>query len=225
LFNFGAVYLTAEAMGGLNGWTAAQFAGLYGWIDASTGLGNVYAWNFWQMSQHAERMHGRARFDVTTFKIKWEGFARALAGVSLLVWAGVRAGTDSATAWFVPDTLLLVIALFSFSGVLARISIAWPEVDLVHLRVTWLNKEHVLPPLSIGTSFLQLWLTIAALPIVATISVTEMYRPEMAPSRAVGLVTAALAMAAFVAFMACWRSEAVRNAEAVSESIVEKVTE
>jgi hypothetical protein len=225
LFNFGAVYYTAEALGGLNGWSAAQFAGLYGWIDASTGLGNVYAWNFWQLSQKAEHMHGRARFNVTTFKMKWEGYARALAGLTLLIWAGLDAGVSNATAWFIPDTLLLVIALFCFSGVLARASIAWPQVDLVHLQVGWLNKEHKLPPLSIGTSFLQLWLTIAALPIVATISTKELYQPEIAPSTAAGIVTAVLALVTFALFMACWRGEAVRNVEAVTDSVAEKVTE
>jgi hypothetical protein len=217
LFNFGAVYLTAESLGGIKDWSASQFAGLYGWIDMATGLGNLYAWNFWKISQGAERMHGRARFDVTTFHPKWEGIARALAGLTLLLWAGYEAGVSSQTFWFVPDTMLLVIALFCFSGVLARMSIAWPEIDIIHLKVHWLNKDMQLPPLSIATSFLQLWLTVAALPIVAAVSTDALYQPELAPSRAVGLVCGVLALVTFAMFMACWRGEAVRNAEKVLE--------
>ncbi len=225
LFNFGAVYLTAEALGGTNGWTSAQFAGLYGWIDASTGLGNVYAWNFWQISQHAERMHGRARFDVTIFHTRWEGFARALAGLTLVVWAGVDSGISAATLWLVPDTMLLVMALFCFSGVLARVSIAWPDIDIIHITVQWRGRELVLPPLSIATSFLQLWLTVAALPIVATLPVRQLYSPAIAPSTGIGLVTTGLALLTFAMFMACWRSEAVRNADKAVDQVADKIRE
>jgi hypothetical protein len=162
-------------------------------------------------------MHGRARFDASTFRPKWEGIARALAGLTLLTWAGYEAGLSAATLWFVPDTLLLIIALFCFSGVLARLSIAWPELDIIHLKVHWLNKDMELPPLSITTSFLQLWLTVAALPIVAAVSPDVLFQPELAPSRDVGIVCGLLALVTFALFMACWRNEAVRNVEKALE--------
>lgn len=217
LFNFGAVYLCALSLGGTDGWTASQFAGLYGWVDMSTGLGNVYAWNFWQISQKAERMHGRARFDATTFRPKWESFARAFAGLTLMAWAVYAAGIGAATLWFLPDTLLLIVALFCLSGILARMSIAWPDIDIIHLHIRWLGKEFDLPPLSIATSFLQLWLTVAALPIVAAVSRDVLYRPEIAPSTAAGILCATVALVAFAGFMACWRGEAIRNVEQVVE--------
>jgi hypothetical protein len=215
--NFAGVLYMVKVLGNAEDWNTSQFAGLYGWIETSTGLGNVYAWNFWQISQNAEQMHYRARFDVVRFKPKLEGFARGVLGLTLMTWAVVANGISVATLLFIPYTMLLVAVLFCASGLLARISIAWPHIDLIHIRIGWRRKEHQLPPLSILTSVLQLWLTVMALPLVGIIPVTALYQPEFAPATGVGLWVGGMALVAFVLFSVVWRSETVRNVEEVIE--------
>jgi hypothetical protein len=217
LANFAGILVTANALGSSAAWTTSQFAGLYGWIETSTGLGNVYAWNFWQISQNAERMHGRARFDIVRFKPHWQGLARGLAGITLMLWAAVENGVRPASLWFLPYTFLLVATLFCISALFARVSIAWPELDIIRLRAHWRNRDHDLPPLSIATSVLQLWLTVLALPLVGVLAPGALFQPRFAPATTVGLVTGGLALAMIVLFSAVWRGEAVRNVEKVLE--------
>src|SRR5437870_8804891 len=93
--NFCLVYLTARFLGGLAGWSFSQFAGLYGVFEASFGLANIVAPNFWVMPvarlslPHEDAVVLRLA-DLRA--IHWDGTGRMLAGAAFVSWSAARSG-------------------------------------------------------------------------------------------------------------------------------------
>ena len=123
----------------------------------------------------------------------------------LLVGAGIAEGVG-------PRTLLLPLVLIVFgwiligiSMVLARFGVARPDLDVVQFIVRRPTGDHELPPISIGASFLQLFLSIATIPLAKALSPDILFGPELGPSREMLIFTLVATAVTAIAVYFCWR--------------------
>lgn len=183
--NLFGVILTATALGGLAPWTRWQFIGVFGAIEAASGLANVITPNVWRLPiaelQTSERTD--VKLAASTLLIPhWGGLARSAAGVVCLALAGWQVGLGPATVALVPFLLALAWWVVALSALLARAGVARPDVDVVQFVVRWGRRENELTPLSIGASALQFLLAIATIPVVKLLPPSVLYQPELGPS-------------------------------------------
>jgi hypothetical protein len=203
--NLIGVAVTAAALGGLAPWSRWQFVGMYGVIEAASGLANVISPNIWRLP--VAELQTSARTDVqlaasALLLPHWGGLARFGAGLVFLALAAWQEGLGLVTAALVPFLLALGWSILAISALLARAGVRRPDVDVVQFVVRWGRREKELPPISIGASVFQFLLAIATIPVVKLLPPSVLYRPELGPSPiALLLVLAASAALAALVYV------------------------
>jgi hypothetical protein len=183
--NLVGVIVTAAALGGVAPWTRWQFIGMYGVIEAASGLANVISPNIWRLPI-AELQTSR-RTDVTLAASAlllphWGGLARSAAGLVCMGLAVWQNGLGPASAALVPFILALAWSILAVSALLARAGTARPDIDVVQFMIRWGRREKELPPISIGASVFQFFLSITTIPAAKLLAPSVLYQPELAPS-------------------------------------------
>ena len=185
--NLIGVVLTLTALGGIAPWSRWQFVGLFGVIEAASGLANVISPNIWRLP--IAELETSERTDVklaasTVLLPHWGGLARCAAGLVCLAVAAAQEGLALATAGLVPLVLALAWSVLALSAALARAGVARPDLDVVQFVVRWGKREKELAPISLGASVLQFLLSIATIPAAKLLPPSVLYRPELGPSPA-----------------------------------------
>ncbi len=204
LINFSGLLLTLEAFGARRLWTELQFAGLFGLIEIATGMANLYGANFWFIFDEVPAGGRSFRLPLRELSFHRDGLVRMAAGGVLLAISAAAAGVTSQSLMLVPAVLLLAVAMFGLSGAFARISLTWPTQDIVKLTAEWHGQVRDITPLSISSSFLQLWWTLLALPVVAVLPHKELFHPEIWPSPHLIGVLIGFAVVCLGLFIATW---------------------
>ena len=182
--NLVGVILTATALGGVEPWSRWQFIGLFGVLEAASGLANVLSPNVWRLPI-AELQTGASELKLaaSTMMIPhWGALARTAAGLVLLALAAWQVGLSPASLALVPFVLALAWSMLAFSAVVARAGVARADLDVFQLVVIWGGRERELAPVSIGASVLQFLLSVATIPIAKLLPPSVLYQPELAPS-------------------------------------------
>ena len=222
--NLFGVLVTVTALGGLSPWSRWQFIGVFGVIEAASGLANVLTPNLWRLP--VAQLETSVRTDVklaasAMLLPHWGGLARCIAGLVCLVLAGWQEGVGTATLGLAPLLLALAWVVLAVSAVVARAGVARPDLDVVQFVVRWRRRESQLTPLSIGASILQFLLSIATIPAVKLLPPSVLYRPELGPSPAALLITLALSAALAALVHLSWSgrlaSEAPREQQQEAE--------
>ncbi|MPZ24635.1 MAG: hypothetical protein GEU28_14140 [Dehalococcoidia bacterium] len=202
------VMLTVTALGGAEPWSTWQFIGLFGAIEAASGLGNVIVPNIWRLpvAEVQTKRTTRIRLAASTLLLipHWGGLARAAAGVVLVVAAGVAEGFGPASLLLPVIMVLFAALLVGLSMILARAGVARPDLDVIQFIVRRPTGDTEVPPISIGASFLQLLLGIATIPMAKAFSPSIFYRPEIGPSPEALAVTVAVTLVVGAGVVACW---------------------
>jgi hypothetical protein len=225
-FNFALLVLSGLFVGGLDHWSVRQFAGLYGLIETSTGIANLVAPNFWalpvsEFRSRSETVVVVALADLRVIHV--DGVGRVLGGGLFLAWSAAAAGVRLESLLLLPLTTLLGLTIIALSGLVARWGIARPDIDVLQLKVYWRNREKVLPPISLGTSYLQFFLTLVPLPIAAATGPRFLFHPEFYPSLELAALTLVVTLIVVALFLAAWSSRvAIRpvTAPARSERVI-----
>jgi hypothetical protein len=225
LLNLVGLILTITALGGTEPWTRWQFVGVFGLVEAASGLANVVSPNIWRLPI-AELETGRrtpVRLAASAMLLPhWGGLARFAAGATCLAVAGWQEGVAAATVLLVPFVVLLAFAVVALSALLARAGVARPDQDVVQLVVRWGGRERELQPLSIGASVLQFLLSIATIPIAKGLPPTILFGPELAPSGWALLAALVGAVVLAVAVAAVWRGRTGVSAPRVQQREAEQ---
>jgi hypothetical protein len=196
--NLLGVVVTATALGGIAPWSSWQFIGIYGVIEAASGLANVISPNIWRLPI-AELQTSR-RTDVklagsALLLPHWGGLARSAAGLVCLALAAWQEGLGPASPALVPFVLALAWSIVAISAALARAGVARPDLDVVQLVVRWGMRERELPPFSVSASVFQFLLSIATIPAVKLLPPSVLYQPEIGPSLDALLIALAVSAA------------------------------
>lgn len=220
---FGA-FLALLAIGGLGRWTGWQFIGFFGMLEVSTGLAFVFGPNVWRLPVAEANTSERTaiRFAASTILIPhWAAGAKCIAGVGMLIFAGVRAGVGPATAGLVLLMLLIAAAVLAVSAAVARFGVARPDLDVLQFVLKRPGRPDLeLPGISIGALLIQLVINIGAFPAVKVLPPTIFYQPEIGPSLALLAVGAGAALiCVLIALLAwrgrvCWRAPIEQQQEA-----------
>jgi hypothetical protein len=213
--NLVGVIVTAAALGGLAPWSPWQFIGIYGAIEAASGLANVFSPNIWRLPiaqlQTSDRTDVRLAWSAMLLP-HWGGLARSAAGIVCLALAAWQTGLGAASAALVPLVLALAWSILAVSALLARAGIARPELDVVQFVVRWGRREKEAAPLSISASVFQFLLGVATIPAVKLLSPSVLYRPELGPSRDTLLFSLGVAVALTALVYWAWAGRIERRA-------------
>jgi hypothetical protein len=221
--NLVGVLVTATAVGGVAPWSRWQFIGMFGLVEAASGLANVLTPNIWRLPvaelQTGDR--GTVKLAASTVLIPhWGALARAAAGALCLAVAAWHEGVAPSSILILPFGLALAWSVLVISALFARVGVARPDLDVVQFVVRWGRRERELSPISIGASVLQLLLSIATLPIAKLLAPSVLYQPALGPSTAawtvVLLVSAVLTAIAYAAWSTriSWNAPADQQREA-----------
>ncbi len=204
--NLVGVIVTATALGGIEPWNRWQFIGLFGVLEAGSGLANVLTPNLWRLPEAQLRTSGRTdvRLAATILIPHWGGLARSAAGAVCLGVAAWHEGVGPATLGLVPLLAAIAWAVLALSALFARAGVARPDTDVVQFVVRWRGREHETTPISVGASVLQLVLSIATIPAVKLLPPSVLYRPELGPSAALLAVAAITSLALLVLVALLW---------------------
>jgi hypothetical protein len=205
--NLVGVIFTVTALGGLAPWTRWQFIGVFGLIEAASGLANVISPNIWRLPVAELQTGKRTRVALAASSVllpHWGGLARCAAGLVCLALAAWQEGLGYASAGLVPLVLALAWSILAISAVVARAGVARPEIDVVQLIVRWGRREKELAPLSIGAAVIQFVLSIVTIPAVKLLRPEVLYRPELAPSPGALLVSVGVAVVLLVLVSVSW---------------------
>jgi hypothetical protein len=217
------VIVTAAALGGVAPWSRWQFIGLYGVIEAASGLANVISPNIWRLPVAELQTSARTEVKLAASALllpHWGGLARFAAGLVCVALAAWQEGLGPASAALVPFTLALAWSIVALSAVLAWAGVARPDIDVVQFVVRWGRRENEMPPISIGASVLQFLLSVATIPAVKALPPSVMYQPEIGPSTEALLVTLVATAALSVLVYVLWsgRIEVEASAEQQREA-------
>ena len=205
--NLVGVIFTVTALGGLAPWTRWQFIGVFGLIEAASGLANVVSPNIWRLPVAELQTGKRTRVALAASAVllpHWGGLARCAAGLVCLALAAWQEGLDFASAGLVPLVLALAWSILAISAIVARAGVARPEIDVVQLIVRWGRREKELAPLSIGAAVIQFVLSIVTIPAVKLLQPEVLFRPELGPSPGALLVSVGLAAVLLVLVSLLW---------------------
>jgi hypothetical protein len=217
------VIVTAAALGGVAPWSRWQFIGLYGVIEAASGLANVISPNIWRLPVAELQTSARTEVKLAASALllpHWGGLARFAAGLVCVALAAWQEGLGPASAALVPFTLALAWSIVALSAVLAWAGVARPDIDVVQFVVRWGRRENEMPPISVGASVLQFLLSVATIPAVKALPPSVMYQPEIGPSTEALLVTLVATAALCVLVYVLWsgRIEVEASAEQQREA-------
>lgn len=221
--NLIGVFVTAVALGGLAPWSRWQFVGMYGAIEAASGLANVISPNIWRLPVAELQTSDRTDVELAASALllpHWGGLARFAAGLVFLGLAAWQEGLGLVTTALVPFLLALGWSILAISALLARAGVRRPDLDVVQFVVRWGLREKELPPISIGASILQFLLAIVTIPAVKLLPPTVLYQPELGPSAAalLSLLAASAALAVLVYVVWSDRIEMTAPAEQQREA-------
>ena len=205
--NLIGIIFTVTALGGLAPWSRWEFIGVFGLIEAGSGLANVVSPNIWRLPVAQLQTPGRTDVKLAASALllpHWGGLARFAAGVVCLALAGWQEGVAAVTAGLVPLALFVALSILAISAVLARLGVAYPEIDVFQLVVRWGRREKELAPISIGAAVIQFLLSIVTIPTVKLLPPSVLYRPELGPSLNALLVSTALSAVLVVLVAVLW---------------------
>ena len=207
--NLVGVIVTATAVGGVAPWSRWQFIGVFGVVEAASGLANVVSPNIWRLPiaelQTSERTDVKLAASALLLP-HWGGLARSLAGVVCLGVAAWQEGLGAASLGLVPLVLLVAWAVLAISALLARAGVARPDLDVVQFVVRWGRREKELVPISLGASVFQFLLSVVTIPIVKLLPPSVLYRPEVGPSPSTLLLLLGLSAALLLLVYGLWSS-------------------
>jgi hypothetical protein len=224
--NLLGAFLALMAIGGLGAWTGWQFIGLFGLLEAATGVAFVFGPNVWRLPVAEANTSDRTaiQFAATTvFVPHWAAGAKCIAGLGMMIFAATRAGIGPATIGLPLLIAFLAVAVLALSAIVARFGVARPDLDVLEFVIKRPGKpDMTLPGISIGAITIQLVLNIGAFPAVKLLPPDVFYQPEIGPSP---MILGATAVAALVSTVSaslvwrgrvCWRAplEQQREAEA-----------
>jgi hypothetical protein len=195
--NLIGVIVTAAALGGLAPWSRWQFIGMFGVIEAASGLANVISPNIWRLPIAELQTSERTEVGLAGSALllpHWGGLARSGAGLVCVALAAWQEGIGPASAALVPFVLALAWWVLAFSAVLARAGVARPDLDVVQFVVRWGGREREVTPISIGASVLQFLLSITTIPVVKLFPPSILYQPEIGPSSGALLLAVAVSV-------------------------------
>lgn len=205
--NLVGVIFTVTALGGLAPWSRWQFIGMYGAIEAASGLANVVSPNIWRLPIAELQTSDRTTVKLAASALllpHWGGLARAAAGVVCLALAAWQEGLGPASPALLPLLLALTWSILAISALLARAGVARPDIDVVQFVVRWGRRERDLAPLSIGASVFQFLLAIATIPAVKLLPPSVLYQPELGPSPEALLLALAVSVALVAPVYLSW---------------------
>lgn len=198
---------TLTALGGLAPWSRWQFIGAFGAIEAASGLANVISPNVWRLPiaelQTSKRTDVKLAGSALVLP-HWGALARFAAGVVCLGLAAWQNGLSLASVALVPFLLALAWLVLGMSAIFARAGVARPDLDVIGFAVRWGRREREFPPISIGASFFQFFLSISTVFVAKLLPPSVLYRPELAPSLSMLLVTLALSAVLAVLVYLLW---------------------
>ena len=213
--NLVGVLLTATVLGGIAPWSRWQFIGMFGVVEAASGLANVLSPNVWRLPiaelQTSERTQVKLAASALLLP-HWGGLARGAAGLVCVALAGWQEGVAPVTLLLVPFVLALAWLVLALSAALARAGVAHPELDVVQFVVRLGRSETELAPISIGASVLQFLLSIVTLPVAKLFPPSILYQPAIGPSGAALLVTLLVSGASGVVAYLVWSDRVVLRA-------------
>ena len=213
--NLVGVVVTAAALGGIAPWSRWQFIGMYGVIEAASGLANVISPNIWRLPvaelQTSERTDVKLAGSALLLP-HWGGLARSAAGLVCLALAAWQEGLGPASPALVPFVLALAWSILAISAVLARAGVARPDLDVVQFVVRWGMREKELPPISISASVFQFLLSIVTIPAVKLLPPSVLYQPEIGPSLDALLIALAVSAALVMLVYLLWFGRIELNA-------------
>jgi hypothetical protein len=197
--NLVGVIVTLAALGGLAPWSRWQFAGLFGILEAASGLSNVISPNLWRLpvDELATSERTQAQLAGSTVLIPhWAAIARFAAGLVLMGVAAWHEGVALFSAGMILVVVVLAWLILVVSAGLARIALLRPQLDVVQFSLRWGGRDREFQPVSISAAVLQFVLSIATVPAAKLLNPSALYQPEFAPSR--GAVIALLAVSALL---------------------------
>jgi hypothetical protein len=213
--NLVGVIFTVIALGGLAPWSRSQFIGMYGVIEAASGLANVISPNIWRLPIAELQTSKRTEVKLAASALllpHWGGLARSLAGLVCLALAAWQEGLGPASLALVPFLLALAWSILAISALFARAGVARPDLDVVQFVVRWGKREKEPPPISIGASVFQFAISIVTVPAVKLLPPSVLYQPELAPSPTALLFTVGVAVALFALVYWVWSGHIQLNA-------------
>jgi hypothetical protein len=196
--NLLGVLVTAAAVGGVAPWSRWQFIGMFGVMEAASGLANVISPNIWRLPIAELRTSARTEVKLAASALllpHWGGLARCVAGFVCIALAAWQEGVGVVSLALVPFVLALGWSILALSAALARFGVAWPNVDVVQFVVRWGRREKELTPISVSASLLQFVLTITTIPAAKLLPPSVLYQPEIGPSRTAFLVAVSVSIA------------------------------
>jgi hypothetical protein len=206
LVGLAGILTTVLAVGGLSGWTAWQFIGLFGVSEAAAGLANIWLPNVWHLPAEAlERGDSVGLALPWRSRPHWAGAARLAAGVVMIIISGIESSFGPETLGLLPLVPALAVWLYATSSLVARLGVAYPEIDVLRLILRWRGETTQVPPISIGASALQLWISVAPLPAIQMLEPGSLFQPAIGPSAAALGLTLALAVVSSMAVVVAWR--------------------
>jgi hypothetical protein len=197
--NLIGVIFTLTALGGLAPWSRWQFVGLFGVLEAASGLANVISPNLWRLPVDELTTSERTQAQLagsTVLIPHWAAIARFAAGLVLVGVAAWHEGVTFSSAGVVFAVIALAWLILLVSAGLARIALLRPQLDVVKFSVRWGGRDREFEPVSISAAVLQFVLSIATVPAAKLLDPSALYRPEFSPSR--GAVIALLAVSAIL---------------------------
>lgn len=215
--NLVGVLVTATAVGGVAPWSRWQFIGMFGVVEAASGLANVLSPNIWRLP--VAELQTSARTDVklaasTLLLPHWGGLARAGAGSVCIALAAWHEGLAGNSFLLVPFVVALAWLVLAISALLARAGVARPDIDVLQFVVRWGRREKELAPISIGASIFQFLLSVVTIPVAKLLAPSVLYRPAIAPSATAFLVVLGIATASAVAVYTAWAHRVALEAPA-----------
>lgn len=217
LLNLVGVLLTLSALGGVEPWSRWQFVGLFGVVEAASGLANVISPNVWRLPVAELRTSGRTDVKLAASAMllpHWGGLARTAAGLFCLALAAWQEGVAFGSLLLVPLVLALAGFVLTASAVLARAGVAYPERDVLQFVVRWGRQERELAPISIGASLFQFLLSVVTLPVAKALPPSVLYQPAIAPSARALLVVLGSSAASTAAAYVAWSNRVAFHAPA-----------
>jgi hypothetical protein len=222
--NLAGAFLAVMALGGLGAWSGWQFIGFFGLLEVASGLAFIFGPNVWRLPVAEANTGNRTaiRFAASAVFIPhWAAGAKCVAGLAMLVYAATRAGVGPATLGLPLVILLIAGAILAVSAAVARLGVARPDLDVVHVVLERPEKPPLrLPGISLGGMVIQLVINIGAFPAVKFLSPEILYRPEIGPSPGMVYITLVAALALSVAALlawkgrVCWRAPVEQQREA-----------
>jgi hypothetical protein len=204
--NLGGIGLTLATLGGLEPWTAWQFVGLFGVIEAAAGASNIIAPNIWRLPA-AELNTKRTKVQLAASAMlipHWGGGARALAGVCLLLASGFHEGWSVESVMLLPFLACLTVIFLAVSAAIARVGVAYPDVDTLQISLRWRSRDRQFEPLSLSASVQQFVLGVLTLPAVKVLDPDVLFGPAMRPSLTAMAAALALALASVLLTVVVW---------------------